>query len=242
MNLRRVIAAFGAGALLVLGSLLWLSRTKTPDVNVFVEKLGAALETASAGQEARLLSACKAVNSSGGWLVFVATMNLQSDDVPRRYLQTADEPYGLFIEYDPTESGLLRLGLGLGPDKWNTELPIRTVRRNESTQIFIGISREETRVVTSVVDRRIQWPGEFVDEWRCDNMKLGIDQEVPGSLMYCKNCQVRLEFLEGTGTATMQTALDAMSNIQTYQFARISGSLLSAVGLGLLGWAIRRRS
>lgn len=73
------------------------------------------------------------------------------DEQARRCVQTADEPFGSFIEYDPS---LLRLSPGLGPEKWNNELPIRYVRRDVAAYITNGGNRSQTRVVTNLADQQ----------------------------------------------------------------------------------------
>ena len=168
----------------VVGSAIWGARNEYSPETLLQRQLATTLVPVDTSTVTDLTATCNAVNQDEGWVLFVVSAQLVSDAQARRYLQTADEPFGLFIEYDPA---LLRLGLGLGPEKWNTELPIRYVRRDEFAVITMGVSRSQTRVVTNLGDQQTVWPNGFAPQWRCDGVELGRANHTFASGATCQN-------------------------------------------------------
>lgn len=242
MKRHRAFIALVALFLMVGGSALWRTRSNFSEVSQVQRALTLMPLNVSRTGVSDLSAACRMAQDPDGWVVFAASLNLESDDVPRRYLQTAEDPFGLFIEYDPRDSGLLRLGLGLGPEKWNTDLPIRIVRADARETIIVAVTRNETRLVTNVVDRRVRWPGDFVENWRCDAVSLGSPDMAKDSVLYCESCRSTLLYSSGLGLATMNTALDQAVNIPRFHLSRIGGSMMVLVGLALMKYATRRHN
>ena len=224
-------------ALVVVGSVIWGARNEYSPENMIQRQLAAPLVPVDDSTVTDLTAACNAVNQEEGWILLVVNAWLVSDTQARRYLQTADEPFGLFIEYDP---GLLRLGLGLGPEKWNTELPIRYVRRDESAVITIGVSRSQTRVVTNVTDQQTVWPNGFAPQWRCDGVELGRANHTFASGADCQDCVVSLRYTTGAGITGLNDILDSLSNSRRHNTMRIAGTGLTLFGLAVLAFAFRR--
>jgi hypothetical protein len=218
--------------LVVVGSVIWGARNEYSPENVLQRQLAAPLVPVDASTVTDLTAACNAVNQDEGWVLFVINAQLVSDAQARRYLQTADEPFGLFIEYDPP---LLRLGLGLGPEKWNTELPIRYVRRDESAVITIGVSRSQTRVVTNLADQKTVWPNGFAPQWRCDGVELGRANHTFASGATCQDCAVQLRYTTGAGITELNDLLDSLSNNRRHNTMRVAGTGLTLLGLAMIG-------
>jgi hypothetical protein len=198
------------------------------------------LERINSQTTTNLTAECRHATRSGNWILFVIEADLLSDPISRRYFRTASEPYGLFIEYDPTESGLLRLGLGLGPEKWNSGIPIRFVRRDERSTILIGVTRSETRVVSNVVDFSVDWPGHFGSQWRCDDVRGGYESS--GSEGRCPGCDESISYITGERLDDLKDIMDAASNVRRFNVLRYLGNSLSLLGLGFIALALRRRA
>lgn len=224
--------------LVVVGSVVWGARNEYAPESALQGQLAVPLVSVDASTVTDLTAACNAVNQDEGWILFVVRAQLVSDAQARRYLQTADEPFGLFVEYDPA---LLRLGLGLGPEKWNTELPIRSVRRDESAVITIGVSRSQTRVVTNLADQQKVWPNGFAPQWRCDGVELGRANHTFASGATCQDCAVSLRYTTGTGITELNDLLSSLSNNRRHNTMRIAGTGLTLFGLAMLAFAFRRR-
>jgi hypothetical protein len=218
-------------ALAVIGSVIWGARNEYSPENALRRQLAAPLVTVDASTVTDLTAACNAVNQDEGWVLFVVNARLVSDARVHRHLQTADEPFGLFIEYDPP---LLRLGLGLGAEKWNTELPIRYVRRDESAVITVGVSRSQTRVVTNLADQQTVWPNGFAPQWRCDGVELGRADHTFASGATCQDCAVSLRYTTGAGITELNDLLDSLSNSRRHNTMRIAGTGLTLFGFVLL--------
>ncbi len=241
MNRRRAFSALVALFLIVGGSSLWRTRSNFNELSHVKRDLTLMpLRIASTGVS-DLSAICQMAQNPDGWVVFAASLNLKSDDIPRRYLQTAEDPFGLFIEYDPADSGLLRLGLGLGPERWNSDLPIRTVHEDTRETIIVAVSRDETRLITNVVDRSVQWPGDFVDDWRCDQVSLGSPDMERDTVLYCESCRSKLYFASGVGLAKMNAVLDRTVNIPRFHVTSTAGSVMVLAGFALMTYATRRR-
>jgi hypothetical protein len=233
MRLRQVIFPAVGLALLVAGSLVWGSRLSYSPEQVLQRNLADRLVEVSSSGPVDLSDECALVATEDGWVLFVLDAKLTSDNQIRTFFETAEEPLGLYVEYDP---GLLRLGLGLGPgnERSNTELPIRFVRRDEQATIFIAVTNETTRVVTNARDGRIAWPGYLADEWRCNSVQIADDTRQSTHGFTCKGCDVRLRYATGTDISEIETTLDSLSNVRQFNVRRWSGTSLTLLGLTVL--------
>jgi hypothetical protein len=179
-----------------------------------------------------LSDACSVAESPDGWLLFILKAELIADDKFRTYFETAEEPIGLWVEYD---NGLLRLAQGLGSDnpKSNTEIPIRVVRKNESAFVAIAVWRDGTRVITNAVDKRNNWPGSFTG-WSCDAVQIGGDSRELSQGHGCPGCAAQLSYATGQGIADLQVIMDELSNVSDFNLRRSVGSALTLVGVLLV--------
>jgi hypothetical protein len=198
----------------------------------------------SASETLDLSEACQVAAEEGGWVLFVLNASIVNDVQIRTFFETAPEPLGLFVEYEP---GLLRLGLGMGPGNLNEagelvsniETPIRRVHRAEDVQVFIGITKDVTRVVTNTRDTEIAWPGYLADEWRCNAVQTANDTRRSTHGYTCNSCDVQLRYATGQVPSELKELLDSLSNVQDFNYRRMTGTALSLIGIGLLGAAIK---
>jgi hypothetical protein len=233
MKVQKWTLSLVGAALVVAGSLVWMSRFDYSLQGVLDERLGDRLIEVNALATTNLTEACDYTRTYPGWILFVMDANLVSDSEIRTYFETAEEPEGLWVEYD---NGLLRLGMGLGPQsvESNTEIPIRWVRRGEAITVAIGISLDETRVVTNAVDKVSQWPGAYYPEWSCETVRVGGADRRLSEGYRCPGCNVRLRYATGSDIEELSRLLDDLSNVQEFNMRRWLGSALTLVGLVLL--------
>jgi len=233
MNVRAFGIRLVGATLAIGGSLLWSSRLDYEPERVLEERVADRLVEVAPGQLSDLSNHCGQVLNPGGWMLFVMDARLLSDTKFRTYFETAEERVGLWVEYD---SGLLRLGLGLGPESpdSNTEVPIRWVRRDESATVFIAVSREETRVITNAVDKSTSWPGSFAESWRCNGVQVGSDSRKLSEGSTCAECNVRLRYVSGRSSSQLNSLLGQLSNVRIFNQKRITGSALVVVGTALM--------
>lgn len=227
--------------LVVSGSLVWQDRNSFPSGSQIAQRNDMEFVALDSRNPTDLTAECNTINGDG-WIVLIVDLMAAADATPRRFFQTSDEPFGLFIEYDPGEAGLLRLGLGLGPEKWNTEMSIRNVRRNERITVAVGIDQRSTRMVTSVADRRINWPDAFVSQWKCDAVQMGYSDGALTSALPCHQCDVSVSYATGVNSERLESLLDSLSNEKTHHWKRTTGSLAVLAGLYLLVFSRSRRS
>jgi hypothetical protein len=233
VSLRKLIFLVIGTLSCIAGSFIWNSRFEYAPEVLLQQRLGSRLQEVLVGQPTDLSEECNVASEQGGWILFVMDANLLADDKVRTYFETAVEPGGLFVEYDP---GLLRLGLGLGPGgvESNLELPIRLVRNNEKATIMIGVSRDETRVLTNAVDRKIAWPGDFYREWRCDPVQIADDTRESTHGYRCEGCNTRLRYVTGDDPVTLSTLLDELSNVNNFNVRRFLGTGLTLAGVAVV--------
>jgi hypothetical protein len=239
MKLQKFLLVLVGVGLAVAGSLVWKSRLEYSPETLLQRKLGSGLLEVDSEKPNDLSEECNIASEQGGWILFVMNAQLLADNKARTYFETAVEPSGLFVEYDP---GMLRLGLGLGPGsaESNLELPIRLVRNDETATIIIGVSRDETRVITNGVDRRIGWPGDSYREWRCDPVQIADDIRESSHGYRCEGCNTRLRYATGQDPASLGSLLDGLSNVERFNTRRFIGTGLTLVGLALVLTRFRR--
>lgn len=236
-RLALLVRVVGAIVFLV-GSIVWTSRFDFAPEAALQEQLGTRLTEVSNQTVTDLTGACRQVEVPGGWTLFVLNAQIISDDGYRTYFETADETNGLWVEYEP---GLLRLGLGQGPNgpEPSTSIPIRIARRNENAVVVVGVSRHETRVLTNGVDKRKAWPGTFAQAWRCSAVQVGVDDKELSQGNACNGCFAKLRFATGVSESELTELLDSLSNVQRFNQRRILGSALTLIGAVLTLFAPR---
>lgn len=227
MNVRTFAIRLVGATLAIGGSLVWSSRLDYEPKRALEERIADRLVEVAPGKLSDLSTRCGQVLNPGGWMLFVMDARLLSDTKFRTYFETAEESVGLWVEYD---LGLLRLGLGLGSESPNTEIPIRLVRRDESVTVFIAVSREETRVITNAVDKSKSWPGHFAESWRCNGVQVGSDSRELSEGNTCAGCNVQLRYATGSNMVELTALLDSLSNVQSFNTKRIMGSALTLAG------------
>lgn len=218
------------GAPLILGGMtIWNSRLNFDTETVVRSRLANRLQYLSAGQTADLEDECEIAKSGQGWILFVLDATLTSDNQFRTFFETAEERVGLWVEYD---SGLLRLGLGLGPDNdaSNIGVPIRLVRKDERIAVLIAVKQQETRVISNAVDIRTKWPGDLAPIWQCDAVQFADDsRELTGGYK-CEGCDIRLRYVTGRNIDEVDDLLESLSNVRRFQTKSWLGTALSVLG------------
>jgi len=232
-----LIRVVGAMVFLV-GSMVWTSRLDFSPEAALQEQLGTRLTEVSNQTVTDLTGACRQVEAPGGWILFVLNAQIISDDGYRTYFETADETNGLWVEYEP---GLLRLGLGRGSNSSepSMSIPIRVARRSENAVVVIGVSRDETRVLTNGVDKRKAWPGTFAQAWQCGVVQVGVDDKELSQGNACNGCDAKLRFATGVSENELTELLDSLSNVQRFNQRRTLGSALTLLGALLTLFAPR---
>ena len=244
MRARSVVFLILGLFLLLAGSLFWRSRFTYSPETVLNQKLGTRLAEVPPETTLDLSDACRTAAEENGWVIFVLNTSITNDREIRTFFETAEEPLGLYVEYEP---GLFRLGLGMGPGNVNEagesvsnlELSIRRVHRAESSQVFIGVSKDTTRVVTNSRDARIAWPGYLADEWKCNAVRIADESRKSTHGYTCEGCNVRLRYASGDDKAELTEVLDSLSNVRQFNVRRWSGTALILLGLGTI--ALSRR-
>ncbi len=227
-------------AIAMLGSAIWASRLDYSPETTLIGHLGGRLIDVDPNRVSDLSSTCSEATKDGGWMLFILNANLRSDSTTRTFFETADERFGLWVEYDP---GLLRLGQGLGAESLvsNTEIPIRWVRRDESAFIAIAVTADGTRVVSNAVDKRNKWPGTLMNSWRCDKVQIGSDTRELSEGRECLACNARLRYASGQGVQQLEILLDNLSNVQSLNLRRWTGTGLILLGISMTLHGQRRR-
>jgi len=236
MNVRSLLLRVVGAMLLVAGSQVWSSRLSFASESEIFEQLGGAIIEVDEGSVSNLAHVCNVAKTSSGWMIFVLFANLRNDDRFRTFFETAEERIGLWVEQD---YGLLRLGLGLGTvsSESNTDLPIRIVRQNEKASVLIGITSNQVRVVTNNLDTQVRWPAEGFSEWSCERVQFADDIRELSEGHDCKGCNIRLFYASGNNLDELQESLDRFSNVQRFNVARITGTILITLGsLLMLGF------
>ena len=247
MKLRTLVLALTGAILITSGSMVWRSRLAySPEVSI-ERALGTRLVEVPKGPNADLTDACRVVTEGNGWVLFVLSASITNDGKIRTFFETAEEPLGLYVEYEP---GLLRLGLGMGPGNVNEagelisniELPIRRVHRKEDAHVFIGVAKDVTRVVTNTRDARIAWPGYLADEWKCNAVRIADETRESTHGYTCSGCNVRLRYATGREPSELDDVLDSVSNIRQFNARRWLGTALTLLGIAGVARSIREIS
>jgi hypothetical protein len=159
--------------------------------------------------------------------MLVVNTELIADDTFRGYFETAPKSAGLFMEYDPGEDALLRLGMATTTDPIFVRL--RTVRRDESAVFALLIQRDDVRIVSNAVDRTVSLPVDLEPAWLCSAVRVGSSDGVG-----CPQCSVELHYATGMDPRDAHRYLDALSNLREFNVKRWLGSGLSMLGVTCL--------
>lgn len=226
--------------MVLAGCVVWASRLAYEPNPIISNRLSGRLIEIDPAIVTDLTQACRQVESTQGWVLFVLEANLVSDASLRTYFETDKEPLGLFVESEP---GFLRLGLGLGPGpESDLQVPIRTIRRDHRETIVIAVSHDETRVIANTIDRRAKWPGILADEWLCKQLQIGSDTRELSQGYKCESCDVQLQYVVGDSLRELDDLLNDLSNVDDFNRRRWLGTLLTLVGLLLLFGVGQRRT
>lgn len=233
MTHRPLVSRLIGTTLMILGSVIWTARLDFSPERILKDRLADRLVEVLPGKVHDLSEVCSQVSEANGWVLFVMNANLISDSKFRTYFETAEERVGLWVEYD---LGLLRLGMGLGPEsvESNTEIPIRLVRRDEVATILISVTSNQTRVLTNAIDKQKMWPGDFVSDWRCDAVQIGDDLRELSHGNPCVGCDVKLHYATGLDRAELAALFESASNIRSFNTKRILGSALTMLGVMII--------
>jgi len=218
------------GILLFFGGIgIWNSRLSFDSETILRSRIPDRLQMISAGRTADLEDVCEIAKSGRGWVLFVLDATLTNDNQFRTFFETAEERVGLWVEYD---AGLLRLGLGLGPDSIDSNLgiPIRFVRNKERINVLIGVKQEETRVVSNSLDVRTAWPGDLAPIWQCDSVQFADNSRELTEGHKCQSCDIRLRYATGSNIAELDSLLNSISNVRRLSVRSWSGTTLSVAG------------
>ena len=95
---------------------------------------------------------CTTLTSTDGYILISGTITANVLDVPTGYLQSADNEEGIFLEYDPGENRLVRMGVRL-IDGSTGRLNIRNLSRTGQFQFATILRGDGTaRVLSGTVD------------------------------------------------------------------------------------------
>jgi len=220
-----------AASLVVFGSWVWASRLDFAPKDIITSRFGNRLVDIDSDVTTDLNKVCRGVENPDGWILFMLETNLISDAQFRTYFETDKEPLGLFVESEPE---LLRLGLGLGPGpQSDLQIPIRVIRKNVREVFIIAVSRDETRVLANAIDRTANWPGYLADEWLCTQTQVGSDTRELSQGFRCSGCDTKVQYVVGSRPDELATVLAQLSNYQNFRLRRVSGTILSLLGLAL---------
>jgi len=212
-----------AAVLMVGGAFIWNNRLDFSPEAALQASNAPPLTLIDPATASDLTSACNLAERKQGWLLFVITASLKSDNVTRGFFQTAIDEQGLYIEYSHGDSATLRLGVTLnGTTKF---VPIRTVRRNEEAFIAIAIRPGSIRVITNAVDTTNYWSDFKVDKLRCDAIRTDMSDEI-----VCEDCNVTARYLAGSGGKDLNDIMNSLSNRRAYEINRWLGNSLVVSG------------
>ena len=214
--------------MMISGTLAWSSRLDYEPEQILVDALGSRLTKVDPNSVNDLSHSCSSI-AERGWVLFILNANLIADTKPRTYFETAEERFGIWVEYD---KGLVRLAQGLGAESLesNTEIPIRWVRRDERAFIAIAVTRDNTRVVLNATDTQNNWPSGALSAFRCDKVQIGGDNRELSEGKSCIECDATLRFAAGRDITELQKILDEISNVSEFNAKRSAGTALIVIG------------
>ena len=237
MKVRQFLVGSIGLVLTLIGSFVWTSRMNYSPERKLADVLGSEIRTVDPDVVSDISSACAAAESDTGWVLFILNARLIADRSFRTYFETAEQPISLWVEYD---NGLLRLGQGRGTEngEGNTEIPIRIVRNDEDAFVAIGVSGKGTRVVSNVVDKTNQWPGDFTG-WSCDSVQIGSESRTLSDGYNCPGCDAQLRYATGSNSQELKGILDELSNVREFNQKRFVGLALTLLGVLVTLFALK---
>jgi len=234
---KEVIRLTAVVLLAVVGSGVWSSRLVNESDRQH-RQLGAnEIQSLASDAPSDISSVCDARKSQGGWVVFVLSLELLSDTNFRRYFETDPGDRGIFIEYDGGEAANLRLGFSM-QSKVNL-IRLRTVRRDESVLLTVGVSADEIRwVVNGSADRvslREQQPDTGLDLSCRSVTNLG---DRSGQ---CVKCESQFGYVVGSGKMNFEDLFQRLSTSREYQLRRWVGIGMMLMSISLASKRFKTR-
>jgi len=234
---KEVIRLTAVVLLAVVGSGVWSSRLVNESDRQH-RQLGAnEIQSLASDAPSDISSVCDARKSQGGWVVFVLSLELLSDTNFRRYFETDPGDRGIFIEYDGREAANLRLGFSM-QSKVNL-IRLRTVRRDESVLLTVGVSADEIRwVVNGSADRvslREQQPDTGLDLSCRSVTNLG---DRSGQ---CVKCESQFGYVVGSGKMNFEDLFQRLSTSREYQLRRWVGIGMMLMSISLASKRFKTR-
>lgn len=214
-----------AACLMLAGAAIWNDRLEFSPESALQASGTPPMTLLDSTATSDLTSACSLAEREQGWILFVITALLTSDNIPKGFFETALDEQGLYIDYDPRESAMLRIGVT--SDGTTRFVPFRTVRRSEEAFIAIAVRSTELRVITNAVDRTKHWSDFQVNQLRCDAVKPGVSDDIE-----CGHCNVSVRYLAGSGGEKLSDVMSSLSNRRAYEMKRWLGNLL--IGLAVV--------
>jgi len=234
---KEVIRLTAVVLLAVAGSGVWSSRLVNESDRQH-RQLGAnEIQSLASDAPSDISSVCDARKSQGGWVVFVLSLELLSDTNFRRYFETDPGDRGIFIEYDGGEAANLRLGFSM-QSKVNL-IRLRTVRRDESVLLTVGVSADEIRwVVNGSADRvslREQQPDTGLDLSCRSVTNLG---DRSGQ---CVKSESQFGYVVGSGKMNFEDLFQRLSTSREYQLRRWVGIGMMLMSISLASKRFKTR-
>lgn len=229
---KEVIRLTAVVLLVVVGSGVWSSRLANESDRQLRQLEAKGIQLVASDAPSDISSVCDARKSPGGWVVFVLSLELLSDTNFRRYFETDSGDRGIFIEYDGREAANLRLGFSM-QSKANL-IRLRTVRKDESVLLTVGVSADEIRwVVNGSADQvslREQQPDTGLDMSCRSVTNLG---DRSGQ---CDKCESQFGYVVGSGKMNFEDLFRRLSTSREYQLRRWVG-----IGMMLMGVVLANR-
>lgn len=226
---KEVIRLTAVVLLAVVGSGVWYSRLANESDRQLRQLDAKGLQSVASDLPIDLSSVCDARKSAGGWIVFVLSLQLLSDTNFRRYFETDSGDRGIFIEYDGREAANLRLGYAT-QSKVNL-VRLRTVRKDESALLTVGVSADEIRWVVNGSANQVS----LVERQKGNGLDLSCDfvTNLGDRSGQCGNCQSQFGYVAGSGKMSFEDLFRQLSTTREYQFRRWIGISMTLVGIVL---------
>jgi len=230
--LKEVVRLTAVVLFTVVGSGVWSSRLANESDRQLRQLEAKGLQLVASDVPFDISSACNARKSAGGWVAFVFSLQLLSDTNFRRYFETDSGDRGIFIEYDGREAANLRLGYST-QSKVNL-IRLRTVRKDESALLTVGVNADEIRwVVNGSADQVsvVEYQTGSGLDLSCESVTNLGDRSGQ-----CDNCQSQFGYIAGSGKVSFENLFRQLSTTREYQFRRWIG-----IGMTLMGIVLASR-
>lgn len=228
-----VISSVGATTC-VFGLLVWTTRSQAEISWAQVKSMNNVKFHEFDGRPTFLEEICTASQVEGNSLVLAVVMRTYPDDIPRGYFETARDDRGLQLEYDPSESGILRLAVGSSFPNGQV-VPIYHVRQENEQVILIQLSGDgQLRIVTNTVDRSFVVSSELVGNIECTENYLNVADGTE-----CVSCDTKL-MAAGSSRASIDAFMNSMSKESVTRRWVFVSSVLILAGLYSAYFGARR--